>query len=43
VSPVVIGFMPLKAMVFCVCSCRFGCAINPPIRLRHDALHERLT
>jgi hypothetical protein len=32
VSPVVIGFMPLKAMVFVGCSCRFGCAIDLPIR-----------
>ena len=32
VSPVVIGSMPLKAMVFVDCSCRFGCAIDLPIR-----------
>ena len=32
VSPVVIGSMPLKAMVFVGCSCRFGCAIDLPIR-----------
>ena len=32
VSPVVIGFMPLKAMVFVGLSRSFGCAIDPPIR-----------